>query len=159
MFDLVSFFVLPARRHNHNTSSVSQVVEIMWLLRDVGGSDMPMRTYHCHLLLFLTEMVFASKMWLLRGAQRVLMFVGVSHMSRCARAIVQREEQHGMVHMSPKRALHSFSGEFVPGTTRRPKMCGARWIVSCVNPPCSLQLDRGQLFWHPCVRCLVHSEL
>ena len=27
----------------------------------------------------------------------------VSHMSRCARAIVQREEQHSMVHMSPKR--------------------------------------------------------
>ena len=27
----------------------------------------------------------------------------VSHMSRCARAIVQREEQHGVVHMSPKR--------------------------------------------------------
>ena len=27
----------------------------------------------------------------------------VSHMSRCARATVQREEQHGMVHMSPKR--------------------------------------------------------
>ena len=29
--------------------------------------------------------------------------VCVSHMSRCARAIVQGEEQHGMVHMSPKR--------------------------------------------------------
>ena len=66
VFDLVSFFVLPARCHNHNTSSVSQVVHILLLLRT------------CHLLLLLTQMVFASKMWLLRGAQRVMMFGGAA---------------------------------------------------------------------------------
>ena len=61
VFDLVSLFVFPARCHNHNTSSVSQVVDILWLLRDVGGGDLPIKTCQCHLLLFLTRNVFCVK--------------------------------------------------------------------------------------------------
>ena len=36
VFDMVSFSILRARCHNHNTSSDSQVVEILRFLRDVG---------------------------------------------------------------------------------------------------------------------------
>ena len=60
--------------------------------------------------------------------------VCVSHMSRCARAIVQGEEQHGVVHMSLKTLAHnSCSGEFVLCTPRRLPICGARWSASRVN--------------------------
>ena len=38
-------------------------------------------------------------------------------------------------------------------------MCGARWSVSRANLPCSLLLDVAQVFWHPRVRYLLHSEL
>ena len=66
VLDMVSFSILRARCHNHNTSSVSQVVVVLWLLRDVGGGDMPMRTCHYHLLLLFTN-GFASKMCWVRG--------------------------------------------------------------------------------------------
>ena len=61
VLDMVSFSILRARCHNHNTSSVSQVVVVLWLL-----SDMPMRTCHYHLLLLFTN-GFASKMCWVRG--------------------------------------------------------------------------------------------
>ena len=79
VFDLVSLFVLPAWCQNRETSSASQVVDILRLLRDVGSGDVSIWTCHCHLLLLLAQMVVASKMCLVRGAQRVMMFVGVLH--------------------------------------------------------------------------------
>ena len=145
VFDLVSFFVLPARCHNHNTSSVSQVVDILRLLRDVGGGDMPIRTCHCHLLSFLTRMVFASKMCLIRGAQRVLMYVGVLHslsvwFSHVALCEGDCSARNNTVWFTCHQTLahNSCPGEFVLCTPRRLPMCGAHWSASRVNLPWSL---------------------
>ena len=84
VFDLVSLFVLPACCHNRETSSASQVVDMLRLLRDVGSGDVSIWTCHCHLLLFLAQMVVASKMCLVvRGAQRVTMFCWCAAFSDC----------------------------------------------------------------------------
>ena len=78
-FDMVSFFILCARCHNRETSSVSQVVDILRLLRDVGSGDVSIWTCHCHLLLLLAQMVVASKMCLVRGhgGSQCVVHVGV----------------------------------------------------------------------------------
>ena len=158
VFDLVSFFVLPARCHNHNTSSVSQVVDILRLLRDVGGGDLPMRTCQCHLLLLLTQMVFASKMWLLRGAQRVMMFVGVlhslsvwfSHVALCEGDCSGRRTRQYGSHVTKTLAHHSCSGEFVLCTPcalecvscESPVLALAGWRTGVLAPACALSFTQ-----------------
>ena len=148
LFDMLSCFILPARCHNHNTSSVSQVVVILLSSRDVGDRDVPMRTCHCHML-FLTNRC-ASKICLVRGAERVMMFVGVrctrgvvwfSHLARCEGDCAQRRTTQYGSHVTKTLARNSWFGEVVLGATRRPIMRGALWSASCGNLPCSLHLD------------------
>ena len=59
------------------------MVVVLWLLRDVGSGDVSEWTCHCDLLLLLTQVVFASKMCLVRGAQRVMMFCWCAAFSEC----------------------------------------------------------------------------
>ena len=136
------FFILSAWCQNRETRSVSQV-DILWLLRDVGGGDMQMRTCQCHLSLLFTN-VFASKMGLVRGAQRydVLLVSGVlggvcfSHVAWFEGDCTGRRTTPYGSHVTKRLVHNSCSGEFVPGATRRSIMCGARWCASCVSPPC-----------------------
>ena len=150
VFDMVSFSILRARCHNHNTSSISQVVDILRLLRDVGSGDVSIWTCHCHLLLFLAHMVVASKMCLVRCAQRVMMFVGVlhslsvwfSHVALCEGECSARGATRYGSQVTKTLAHNSCSGEFFLGATRRLPMCGAHWSASCVNLTCVLWLLR-----------------
>ena len=145
VFDLVSLFVLPAWCQNRETSSASQVVDILRLLRDVGSGDVS-------ICVIATCCCFWPK-WLLRRrcawsvVRNVLRcFVGVlhsltvwfSHVALCEGDCSGRRTTPYGSHVTKTLARNSCFGEFVLCTPRRLIMCGAHWSASRVNLPCSL---------------------